>query len=128
MLIFTLPFPVSTNTYYRHNRGVTHISPKGEAFRAAVAVSKRLYGHTAPAGRLSVGVELFPPDKRTRDIDNFGGKSLMDALTNAGIIEDDSLIDELKIVRRNIVKGGMCRVFISEYKPIVDSSDNNGKI
>lgn len=128
MLIMTLPFPVSVNTYYRHNRGITHISKNGKAFRDAVATAAALYGERAPEGRLVIGVDLFPPDKRTRDIDNYGGKSLLDALVHAKVIEDDSLVDELRIVRRNIVKGGMCRVFISEYNPVVDITDNCAKI
>jgi crossover junction endodeoxyribonuclease RusA len=127
MLIMTLPLPNSVNTHWRHARGHTYISPQGKAFREAVAVSARLYGHVAPAGRLSVGVEIFPRDKRVSDIDN-RIKSLFDALQHAGVIEDDCLIDEIKVVRRNIVKGGMCRVFISEYKPVVDVADTHGKI
>jgi crossover junction endodeoxyribonuclease RusA len=115
VLIIDLPFPISTNTYYRHNRGFTHISPKGVAFRQAVEVSARLHGEKAPDGRLQVGVMLYPPDKRKRDIDNYGAKSLLDALTFAGLIEDDSLIDRLVIERGPIVKGGKCRVYISGY-------------
>ena len=115
MLILDLPFPNSTNTHWRKARGITYISAQGKAFRTAVAHFAGLRGAIAPKGRLSVGVELFPPDKRVRDIDNYGGKTLLDALTHAGVIEDDSLVDELRIVRRTIVKGGMCRVFISSY-------------
>lgn len=125
MLILTLPFPNSTNSHWRTAKGRTYISPRGMAFREAVALSKRLYGHSAPEGRLSIGVELYPPDRRKRDIDNFGGKSLLDALTHAGIIEDDSLVDELRIVRKEVVKEGKCRVFISQCRPIeeLDAGD-----
>lgn len=69
----------------------------------------------APPGRLSVIVGLFPPNKIKRDIDNFGGKSLLDALTFAGLIEDDSLVDELHITRREVVKGGRCTVIVVPY-------------
>jgi crossover junction endodeoxyribonuclease RusA len=115
VLIIDLPFPNSTNTHWRVARGRHYISPKGVAFRQAVEVSARLHGEKAPDGRLQVGVMLYPPDKRKRDIDNYGAKSLLDALTFAGLIEDDSLIDRLVIERGPIVKGGKCRVYISGY-------------
>lgn len=116
MIIIDLPWPNSTNTHWRHARGRTYISPAGIAYRSAVKVSAALHGLIAPEGRLDVGVQLYPPDKRVRDLDNFGTKSLLDALTHAGIIQDDSLIDRLLIERMPVVKGGKCRVFISEYK------------
>lgn len=116
MLIIDLPFPNSTNTHWRHARGRTYISPQGVAFREAVALAAKLH-HVKPLdGRLEVGVMLYPPDKRKRDIDNYGAKSLLDALTYAGIIVDDSLIDKLVIERGAIVKGGKCRVYISEHR------------
>ncbi len=33
----TLPWPPSNNRYYRHNRGRTHISTEGQAYRDRVA-------------------------------------------------------------------------------------------
>lgn len=116
MIIIDLPWPNSTNTHWRHARGRTYLSPAGIAFRLAVKLTANIHGLTAPEGRLDVGVQLYPPDKRIRDLDNFGTKSLLDALTHAGIIQDDSLIDKLTIERMPVVKGGKCRVFISEYK------------
>lgn len=120
MLIIDLPFPNSTNTHWRTARGRHYISPQGVAFREAVALAAKLHGEKAPAGRLEVGVMLYPPDRRKRDIDNYGAKSLLDALTHAGIIEDDSLIDRLVIERGAIVKGGKCRVYLSEYTKRAD--------
>ncbi len=116
MLIIDLPFPNSTNTHWRTAKGRHYVSPKGVAFRQAVGIAVKLHGETAPEGRLEVGVVLYPPDKRIRDIDNFGGKSLLDALTYSGVIKDDSLIDRLVIERGPVVKGGKCRVYLSEYK------------
>ena len=119
MLIIDLPFPNSTNTHWRHARGRTYISPQGVAFREAVALAAKLHNAQPLDGRLEVGVMLYPPDRRKRDIDNYGAKSLLDALTYAGIIEDDSLIDRLVIERGAIHKGGKCRVYISQH--IVDA-------
>ncbi|HAI9572109.1 TPA: hypothetical protein HL151_00045 [Escherichia coli] len=33
----SLPWPPSNNRYYRHNRGRTHISAEGQAYRDSVA-------------------------------------------------------------------------------------------
>ena len=33
----TLPWPPSNNRYYRHNRGRTHVSAEGQAYRDNVA-------------------------------------------------------------------------------------------
>ncbi|NBW22487.1 MAG: RusA family crossover junction endodeoxyribonuclease, partial [Caulobacteraceae bacterium] len=41
------------------------------------------------AGSVRVVIEAFPPDRRKRDLDNIL-KSLLDALTHAGVWEDDS--------------------------------------
>ena len=116
MIILDLPFPNSANTHWRHARGRTYLSPKGVAFREAVKLSAYLHKQIAPAGRLMVGVELYPPNKRIIDIDN-RIKPLLDALTCAGIIIDDSLIDKITIERKDIIKEGKCRVFISNYVP-----------
>lgn len=114
MVIITLPFPNSANTHWRHGRGVTYLSAQGRAFREAVKTAANLYGVKAPEGRLIVAVELYPPNKRLIDIDN-RIKPLLDSLTHAGIIQDDSLIDKLIVERKQIIKDGQCRVFISQY-------------
>jgi len=60
-------------------------------------------------------VELFPPDRRKRDVDNIL-KALLDALTHAGVYEDDSFIDDLRVVRGAVIKGGYCRVVLSQIE------------
>ncbi len=114
MVIITLPFPNSANTHWRHGRGITYLSASGRAFRDAVKEATKLYGEKAPEGRLTISIDLYPPNKRIIDIDN-RVKPLLDALTHAGIIQDDSLIDKLIVERKQIVKQGMCRIYISKY-------------
>ncbi|MCV5079210.1 RusA family crossover junction endodeoxyribonuclease, partial [Escherichia coli] len=46
---------------------------------------------SAPA---SVEIVLFPPDNRIRDLDNYN-KALFDALTHAGVWEDDSQVKRM---------------------------------
>jgi len=64
-------------------------------------------------GRLAVQVEVQPPDRRRRDIDNLG-KSLFDSLQHAGVYLDDSQIDDLRIVRLPPTTGGIVTVKIRE--------------
>ena len=81
----------------------------------------------APEGMLEVGIDLFAPNKRKYDTDN-RIKPVLDALTKSGVWVDDWVVARVMAERKCIVKGGMCRVFVSEYKPVVDGSDNDGKI
>lgn len=115
-LELALPFPPSVNAYYRSvanpkrkGQVMVLISKKGREYRKAVANAVRLQWPQLPiralTGRLSVTVFLSPPDKRKRDIDNYH-KALFDALTHAGVWEDDSQIDDKFTVRCVPVKGG----------------------
>lgn len=94
-----LPWPPSVNTYWRRNGHIYFISAKGKQYR------KDIYGIVQERGvahrfteRLSVDVLASPPDRRKRDLDNIL-KSLFDSLTHAGVYEDDSQIDQIRIAR-----------------------------
>lgn len=119
MTELTLPFPPTVNTYWRSKRagksGITvYISDKGKAFRRDVHILVlQARANKKLSGRLTVDVELYPTDKRARDIDNCL-KSLLDALAHAGVYLDDKQIDRLVVTRKEQVKGGMCRVTIGE--------------
>jgi Holliday junction resolvase RusA-like endonuclease len=45
---------------------------------------------------VTVRILLIKPDRRRRDVDNYG-KSILDALVLSGVIEDDSLIEKLML-------------------------------
>lgn len=114
-----LPFPPSVNRYWRHvgmGGGVrVLLSREGRRYKDAVkaAVLARVgEGREPLTGRLVVDVRLYPPDRLRRDIDNFGGKALLDALTDAGVWQDDSQLDELRIRRCAVCSGGRCVVDI----------------
>jgi crossover junction endodeoxyribonuclease RusA len=84
----TLPWPPSGNTAVRHANGAHYLRPEVTAYRQTVAVQ---LGRTEPVtGRYELVIELSPPDKRTRDIDNVL-KSLLDALVQAGWLPSDSM-------------------------------------
>jgi crossover junction endodeoxyribonuclease RusA len=61
---------------------------------------------------------LYPPDSRTRDLDNYL-KALLDACTHAGLWDDDQLIDQLFVYRGITVKSGNVRMSISEAGPLI---------
>jgi len=111
MIILELPWPPSVNTYWRSPNtgklaGRTLISERGRSYRRAVADTIMAAGQPKAApGRLAVYMNAFPPDRRLRDLDNLP-KGVLDALTHAGVIEDDSLIDRLHIERDVICPNG----------------------
>lgn len=112
-----LPWPPSVNGYWRtvtiSGRQRTLISRKGRDYREAVKHTIR----TGPpiTGRVAVVIDAYPPDRRARDLDNLP-KSILDSLTHAGVWSDDSQIDDLRIVRRDVVPGGRIVINITEIK------------
>lgn len=112
MIALCLPWPPSSNTYFRSLRagplaGRVIISEAGRDYRAAVVRSiQAQLGGVMPdlAGRLAVRIVARPPDKRRRDLDNML-KAVLDAITHAGAWRDDSQIDDLHITRGAITAG-----------------------
>lgn len=108
-----LPWPPSINHYYRRVGARTLISRAGREFRRRVGrilAARRL----PPAvGRLAVTVEVYPPDRRRRDIDNLL-KAVLDACEHGGAFPDDSRIVWLLIHRTQAVRGGRVIVTIRD--------------
>ncbi len=113
MITLSFPFPPSANTYFRsvpigNKLTKVIISKKGREYIekvSCIVASKEIVTQTE---RLFARYDLYPPDRRSRDIDNFDSKAINDALTKAGVVEDDKLIRG-KISwfhDDNIVKGG----------------------
>ena len=111
MIEVELPYPPSINHYWRRVGVRTLISREGRRFRErVVAILAAL--HIQPlTGRLDVRVDVFPPDRRRRDLDNCL-KSLLDAMEHGGAYTDDSQIAKLTIERREPVDGGKTLVRI----------------
>lgn len=117
-----LPFPPTVNTYWRHivmgKRAATILSDAARKYRKAVC-DAILEQHTPRgifSGRLAVAIIACPPDRRARDLDNLP-KGILDSLKHAGVIQDDSAIDQLTVMRSAIVKGGSVNVTVSEIQP-----------
>ncbi|MBM5575818.1 RusA family crossover junction endodeoxyribonuclease [Deefgea sp. CFH1-16] len=108
------------NSYWRHVGEKVLISEKGRAYRKAVidciwqVVGAKQFGDA----RVAVTLQLIPPDRRKRDIDNFN-KALFDALSHAGIWNDDEQIDDLHVIKQPANKtAAMVRVVITDLAQI----------
>jgi crossover junction endodeoxyribonuclease RusA len=123
-LRFSLPWPPSVNTYWRHTvtggkfkkaRARVFMSEQGERYRSAAILTMNAarVPRGAVKGRLAVHVVAYPPDRRERDLDNLP-KGVLDALTHAGIIRSDADIDDLHLVRGPIVSGGRLEMVVRE--------------
>ena len=130
-LEIALPFPPSVNHYWRHTRqGKHYISDKGKRFRELALLA--CFAEVSFDGLVSVEVKVYLPDRRDRDLDNLW-KVIMDSLTHAQILKDDSwkyvvkesieAVGEVRINEKGeteftpeIVKDGRVVVKIKELK------------
>lgn len=115
-----LEFPPTVNSYYAKTQRGIYISKRGRAYRQTVADAcgeQNAYGLKLDI-TLSVDVILYPPDARTRDLDNYM-KSLLDALTQAEVWKDDSLIDTLTVHRGVKCAHGACWVRIAAHHQFI---------
>lgn len=115
MIELELPYPPSVNHYYRRVGPRTLISREGRRFRQRVLSVLAAYALRPFAGPLAVQVEIYPPDRRRRDIDNVQ-KSLFDALQHGGVYRDDSQVVRLVIEKCDCVPGGRTIVRIEEAR------------
>jgi len=114
--LIELPYPPSNNRYYRHNRGRTHISAEGKAYRAAVAeIVERLLLDIETPLPLRLRIECYMPDRRRRDLDNLQ-KAVFDALTKAGFWLDDVQVIDYRVIKMPVVKGGKLVIKITELE------------
>lgn len=127
MMKLVLPFPPSVNTYWRSPnngpfKGRTLISQKGRAFQSAAcaAIIEQLRRLPKPSSlAASVEIVLYPPDARQRDIDNYN-KALFDALTHAGVWEDDSQVKRMLVEWGSQVPGGKVEITITKFETTKD--------
>ncbi len=123
----TLPFPPSVNTYWRApNRGPLAgrhlISAAGRKYQsdACAAIIEQLRRLPKPSTTpAAVAIILFPPDQRRRDLDNYN-KALFDALTHAGVWEDDSQVKKMLVEWGPVVPKGKVDITITPFIQGID--------
>lgn len=122
-MMLTLPWPPTINHYYAPGSrpGTHYMTPQARAYR--IEVSTRVGAQRMRkglTGRLRLHAVAHPPDRRARDLDNLH-KGLLDALQHAGVYDSDSQIDDLRIVRGDVVKGGKIVVAVVEIDAAADT-------
>lgn len=114
MLLLTLPYPPSVNTYWRANGKRRFISKAGVEFKTSV--QEYVISNSIPKlgdARLRMDIVIRPRSRRIFDIDNLL-KAILDSLMNAGVYDDDSQVDDLHITRGDPCPNGACIVVIEE--------------
>lgn len=106
---FTLPYPPSINHYYSVYRGRKILSAEGRAYKETVAKYLLINKQQKLSGRIGMCVHVFVPDLRRRDLDNLW-KPLLDSLSAGRLYDDDSQIDDERMVRAGVAKGGYVKV------------------
>ena len=111
-LSLELPLPPSVNTYWGFSGHRRFLTLQAREFKQQVAhiVGRQLmrYGDK----KLSISVTLHFKDKRKQDLDN-RIKPLLDALVQAGLMDDDSQFKEIHVYEGEIIKCGKCVIKIS---------------
>lgn len=113
MLELTLPFPPSVNHYWRKWRGRMVLGGKARAYRQNVATLLRAKGIQPMTGHLAVAIEVYPPDRRRRDLDNLL-KAIGDCLQHGDVFVDDSQIVWLLIEKAQVIPGGKIVVRVTD--------------
>ena len=114
-------WPPSLNEYWRSYKGRNILSKKARVFctkaieQMRIARTQKLIPLGAVITPVAVDIELWPPDRRSRDIDNYT-KGIFDALTKGGVWSDDRLAWDLHLHwARGTVKGGKICITIEPY-------------
>tara|TARA_R110002020_G_scaffold341196_3_gene555850 strand:+ start:13547 stop:13945 length:399 start_codon:yes stop_codon:yes gene_type:complete len=113
---FQLPWPVSTNSWLRCIAGRAIKTKKWRLWLKAAkeAIQEAYTDLPLECSDIAVHVHLEPPTNRRFDIDNFGGKPILDALQGeGGVFLDDDQVDMLTIVRGEKHPGGRALVLVT---------------
>lgn len=121
-----LPYPPSVNHY--KNTGRLIKTKKGRMYQPRVnsPETKKYYWDvfikvhsqkikSFAEAKISVEIDVYPPDKRKRDLDGIL-KVLLDSMQKAGLYDDDCQIARLLVERREIIEQGQVVVTIKEFQ------------
>ena len=89
-----LPYPPTANNLFPSGKsGKRFISPEYKAWKQLAGYTLNTQHPKPVPGKVAVAYEFRKPDKRRRDCFNLE-KAVTDLLVDAGVIGDDSLIEE----------------------------------
>lgn len=106
----TLPSPPSANAYWRHDRGVTHLSAEARAYRAEVQVCCRQQGIECLEVPVVLRITWYAKTE-AGDLEN-RTKQLFDAMEGRAFT-NDRLVVEYRIRRRKDSKQPRTEVLIA---------------
>ena len=137
-LTIALSFPPSVNTYWRHvimppgkkrKKPWVQVLVSADGREYKQVVSREVMAQRAAHGiatPVRVYIAFSPPDRRRRDVDNYA-KALLDSLVEAKVLEDDSLIRDLRMVWGDVVPGGRAVVTIRKM-PVAPEPPKQGRL
>lgn len=126
MIKLTLPFPPTVNHMWGFAGKRKYLKKEAHEFRRLVQEAC-IEANAKIDGRIAIFIALYPPNNRKFDLDN-RIKALQDALEHAGVYLDDEQIDTIICVRRNVIKGGMCKVVLCANYSILQIYEAMGDI
>jgi crossover junction endodeoxyribonuclease RusA len=112
MITLTLPLGPSVNHYFARNGNRTYLPAKVKTYRQEVAEIVASAGHATLDGRLCMFATIHPRSRVRTDLDN-RLKGLQDALTHAGLWLDDEQLDEVHLIRGEVIKGGRVVIVVT---------------
>ena len=93
-----LPYPISTNRYWRTFRGMTVVSKEAKAYKEQVAQIAQLSGCIKHSGNVSIDITLYPkrnkdgsPNAKVMDLENCL-KVVLDALQGVAYDNDKQVV------------------------------------
>ena len=107
-----LPKPLSANRLYRSVAGRSIMSKEYRDWINLAAMEAMMQKRHLIKGRVGIYIELLCADKRRRDLDNHGGKAVIDLLKRIGVIEDDDSRYVRLILAKWVDTGPACVVTV----------------
>lgn len=115
-----LPWPPSVNHYWLQGKPIykngRRIVPRYKSDKANMFIKQTKAAIGIVEGslkRIAIEIMAFPPDKKCRDLDNIL-KAIFDALVTSGLMGDDEQIDDIRVIRGDVVKGGVVKIKVFE--------------
>lgn len=114
MVVLELKYPPSINHYWRMGNHRIYLSEEGRRYKSIVAGIVRCARVQPFTSDVSLKIEAYPPDRRRRDLDNIQ-KAVWDALTDAGLYEDDSQVKHVEAWMLEPLERGKVIVTVDDF-------------